>query len=269
MLVVNDPLPDVVRPALAVFSERLRAEFGPDLAGAYVHGSLALRDYRHGTSDIDFIVTLSRDVLAADRERIDRLHRELIRRDPLSRRLEGMYVSRQALDDRDFSRRFPYIKHGRLRSGGHRVGATARHMIREHGIALAGPPARELVPPVSAEDVEAEMDFNLNIYWARKAGQPLLYLFDEPVDFAVLTLPRIVHTLETGTMISKGAAAELLDARYPQWRPLLADVRGRFPSGDRARYPLGRLARAVATVRYIRAMIAETNRRHGLGPVRT
>jgi predicted nucleotidyltransferase len=265
MGVVTDLLPDVVRPALDRFSERLAAEFGPDLTGAYVHGSLALGDYRHGTSDVDFIVILSREVVATDRERIDRLHRELIRHVPLCRLLEGMYVSRKALEDRKLSRSCPYVKLGRLRRGGHRVGATARHMLREHGIALAGPPARELVPPVPADDVFAEMDFNLNVYWAKKARQPLLYLFDEPVDFAVLTLPRVVHTLDTGTMISKGAAAELLDTRYPQWRPLLADVRGRFPSGDRVRFPLGRVARAVATVRYIRAMIADANRRHGLG----
>lgn len=262
---MSDILPAVVRPALELFSERLAREFGPDLTGAYVHGSIALRDYRHGSSDIDIIVVLAREVTETDRKRIDRLHRELIRLVPLARLLEGMYVSREALEGRDFSRTFPYVKHGRRRRGGHRVGATARHMLREHAIALVGPPARELVPPVPAAEVVAEMDFNLNVYWARKARQPLLYLFDEPVDFAVLTLPRILHTLETGTMISKRAAAEVLDARYPQWRPLLDDVRGRFPSGDRSRFPLGRVARAVATVRYIRAMIADANRRHGLG----
>jgi predicted nucleotidyltransferase len=265
---VTDLLPDVVRPALDLFSERLAVEFARDLTGAYVHGSLALGDYRHGSSDIDFIVVLGRDVTAADRKRIDRLHRDLIRLVPEARLLEGMYLSREALRGRDVSRLFPYVKRGRLRRGGHRVGATARHMLREHGVALVGPLARELVPPVPSEDVVAEMDFNLNVYWAKKARQPLLYLFDAPVDFAVLTLPRILHTLETGTMISKGAAAELVDARYPQWRPLLADVRGRFPEGDHSRFPLGRIARAVATVRYIRAMIAEANRRHGLGPAR-
>jgi len=248
---VTRTLPEPVRPLLQLLSERLQSEFDADLAGVYVHGSIALGDYRHGSSDVDLLVVTERELVGDDRARVRRLHDGLRRDAPQASLLEGMYLSRAALSASDRAARHLYVKRGRLRPGGHRVGPTARAMARSHGVALFGPPAAELFPEVAPEAVVAEMDYNLNVYWARQLRRPYLYLFDAPVEFALLTLPRIVHTLETGTMISKGAAADLLRARYPQWEPLLAGT---------SSFPLGRLGRAVATIGYLRAMIEEGNR---------
>jgi hypothetical protein len=78
-------------------------------------------------------------------------------------------------------------------------------------------------------------------------------------------VPRILHTLETGTIISTRAAAGYLGARFPEWGPLLSDVRGRFFPSYSSPPLRARLARALAATRFVQAMIGHANRQHGLG----
>ena len=93
------------------------------------------------------------------------------------------------------------------------------------------------------------MDFNLNSYWRGRAARPWLFLATEMVDFVVATLPRILHTLETGTIISKPRAVELLAVRQPSWRALAEEVRGRMSDDDgRRRRRFGSFGRARVTL---------------------
>jgi hypothetical protein len=113
------------------------------------------------------------------------------------------------------------------------------------------------------------MHENLSVYWAARAARPWLFLFDSMVDFAVLTLPRILHTLETGEIISKRAAASWLERRCPEWRSLVADTRGRFyPLRSSVRWR-GRVRRAIATRRFVLAMIERGEGGRAGGRVRT
>ena len=90
-----------------------------------------------------------------------------------------------------------------------------------------------------------------------EAARPWLLLADATVDFAVTTLPRIIHTLEHGTIISKQQALTLLEERFPEWRDLLEDVRSR--SNGMVRLPVGSPARARRVVSFIHSMIAHGN----------
>ena len=253
---------------MGAFAEALEAAFGERLRGAYLHGSIALGAFDPVSSDADFLIVLDSIPSAADERRIADLHRQLQRRHGAARKLEGIYVAATDLAARDLESPRPYVKHGRLRGKGHRFGATARHMVREHGVALAGPEPRELVPAVPRGDIDAEMDFNLNVYWHGRQRQAYRFLFDAGVDFAVLTIGRILHTLENGTMISKRAAADYLDARFAEWRPLVGEVRGRFHPDRRSPGPFARPLRAVRTYRFVDSMIAFANERYRLPVVR-
>lgn len=261
-------LPKSVRDGLARYLCALESAFGPRLQAVYVHGSIALGDFDPVRSDVDFLTVLG-GLSKADLLPIRRLHRSLSSSHKWAGRLEGMYVVDSDLTGADYSRPHPYVKHGRVQRYGQRVGPTARHLLGQHGVVLEGPPPNTWLPPVPRAAIDAEMDFNLNVYWASKVKRPYLFLFNEMVDFAVLTLPRILHTLETGTMISKRRAADYIEARFPQWDGLVKDVRGRFYPAHESPPLSGRMGRAVATRRFIRAMIAHANCRHALGERRS
>ena len=200
---------------------------------------------------------------AASTSELRRLHRGLRGGVSGSRRLEGVYVTESDLARGDYDQRYPSIEWGILQPG--RVGPTARRVLRDHGVVLTGPSPGDLVPAIPSEALRTEMAFNLNRYWAPKVRRRLpMFVFNVPVDFAVLTIPRILHTLETGGIISKRAAADYLDSRFPEWKPLVDDVRSRFSSAPPATR-MNRITRALETRRFVLEMVDYANAQHGLG----
>ncbi len=249
---------------MAAHAAALDESFGSRRIGLYVHGSIALHDFDPRTSDVDFLAVLAGGIGAEDLRTIRGLHRRLLRTDPEARRLEGMYVPEADAALPNFVRPHPYVKQGRLRTRGHRVGPTARALVRERGLAVAGPAPVDVFREVPPDAIREEMDFNLNVYWAGRARRPYLFLFDRMADFAVLTVPRILHTLETGSMISKRRAADYLDARFPEWAHLVRDVRRRFHPGRSPSPILARPRRALLVRRFVREMITYADSRYGL-----
>ncbi len=97
-----------------------------------------------------------------------------------------------------------------------------RHVLREHGVALAGPVPRTLIDPVSAEELREAVRGILREWW-----KPMLV--DGPLlrnslyrCYAVLTMSRMLYTTRHGTIVAKPIAArwaqETADRR---WRPLV------------------------------------------------
>jgi len=123
--------------------------------------------------------------------------------------------------------------------------------VREHAVHVAGAAARDVIPAVTAAQLADEMRFNLDVYWRGRARRPWLFLVDDMVDFAVLTLPRIAYTIETGQVVSKPAAASWLRAREPRWRALIDEVTTRRARGTRT---IARLARMRETLRFVAAL---------------
>jgi hypothetical protein len=126
-------------------------------------------------------------------------------------------------------------------------------LVRERGIAIVGPPPAHVIGEVPEHALREEMDYNLNVYWRARASRLERLLFDAGVDFAVQTIPRILHTLESGTIISKRIAVERLRERFPEWCALTEPA-----------HLVRRLPRALETRRFILAMIAHANRTFGL-----
>ena len=108
-----------------------------------------------------------------------------------------------------------------------------RHVLRERGITLAGPPPATLIDPVSADDLRQAMR-DLLPRWAES-------LFSDPSDLArrgtqayvALSICRMLYTLETGAVASKReAAAWAGTALGEKWRDLVARAwRGRENPG--------------------------------------
>lgn len=224
---------------------------GDDLVGAYLHGSLAVGDFDQA-SDVDFLVVLRDDIPASDIGPLHELHRELCRLpSPWARSLEGSYAPAFALRRLTTEPRDPPGEprlDGQREPGMWRPGPYAypfwfvsedeapvrreydncqmvRWVLREKGVRLKGPPAAELVDPVSGGDLRREAAQVLlgnlerltpELSWFRSAyGQAS----------GVLICARALETLETGEVRSKRSAVAFARARLePRWADLVADA---------------------------------------------
>jgi len=108
--------------------------------------------------------------------------------------------------------------------------ALVRVVLREHGRALAGPPAAELVDAVDPADLRAEAERKLADYAAWAPEGPMTQ-WKQP--YLVLTFCRILRTIACGDVTSKRVAADLaLETLEERWHPLIrravADRRDRW-----------------------------------------
>lgn len=200
---------------------------GPHLIGMYLDGSLTSGDFDRD-SDIDFVVVTDTEISAELFLALQEMHQRIAALDSwCAIELEGSYLSQAAIRryDRDHARH-PRLQRGkeeRLEMVQHKEDwLIHRHVLRERGLTLVGPAPQTLIDPVSPNAL-------------RRAMLPVLqgwavYILNHPAEitkrgyqsYTVLSLCRILYTLQTGGVASKPVAArwaqETLD---PRWKPLI------------------------------------------------
>ncbi len=215
-----------VNAVLAELVREIRAILGPELVGVYLYGSLSLGDFDPASSDVDFLAvtrdTLSSEALAA----LGALHARLVMSMlPYANKLEGWYFTRPAL-------RYPVPDEPQqatigadwpfgLQAPG-AVWVIERHIVREHGLTVFGPPPRELIDPVTPEALRAATSFLLRDFWALQLDGPDWLRTRDYQAFAILTMCRALHTLHTGRLVSKPVAATWAQQHLtPPWPALI------------------------------------------------
>jgi len=207
---------------LAELVDQARSALGDDLVGAYLQGSFALGD-ADAESDCDFLVVtrwgLSHEQCASLRA----FHAELPHRPGTwNRHLEGSYAPVDELADlASVGRPWPYVDHGHdtLVPDPHCNTEVTRWILREHGIRLAGPATRTLLPAVPAEALQARMA--AEIPQAVRAWERQERWLAWDTRYAPATMARMWFTRVHGAVASKKAAMTWLAAR-PEGRPWAA-----------------------------------------------
>ena len=221
----------------------VRATLGENFVGAYLQGSFAVGDADEH-SDVDFVVVTGNDVSDEEEARLQELHARLYALEvPWAQHLEGSYVPRELIRSVDPERTpFLYLDNGArtLIRDPHCNTAVVRWSLREQGIVLAGPDPKQLVEPVSPEQlrVEARQAVREYLAWApepTKAGG--MSRWKQP--YLVVTFCRLLHTIECGRVASKREASLwALGALAPQWQPLIqAAIDDRPDPWTRVRQP--------------------------------
>ncbi len=200
---------------------------GRHLVGMYLDGSLAMGDF-DASSDIDFVVVTDEKVgddlfsaLRAMHDRIATLDSKW------ALHLEGSYISQQALERYDPAQALhPNIEWGkgeRLKMVQHdEAWQTHRYVLREHGITLMGPSPRTLIAPVSPDDLRQAMLCVLRRWAAPILDDPRPTKYRGYQSYIVLSLCRILYTLEYGTVVSKRVAARWArESLGERWVPLI------------------------------------------------
>jgi predicted nucleotidyltransferase len=196
---------------------------GDNFCGAYLQGSFAVGD-ADAHSDVDFIVVVEDDVTPEQLAELQALHRRLYALPSTwAQHLEGSYVPREVLRRPDPERRpLLYLDNGgtELALDNHDNTTVVRWSLRKHGIVLAGPEPRELVDPIAADALRAEMHWALGLW--RAWFQSIDSISRRALAVAVLSHARILHTVAVGEVTSKRAAGEwALHALDPEWATLI------------------------------------------------
>lgn len=210
---------------LAALLAGSRALLGDDLFGMYLFGSLASGGFDAETSDIDFVVVTRTEPHARQAE-FGALNRQLqASGSPWAAKLEGSFLPLHVFEDfNPACTTFPTIGMGGWYGLDHKgiEHALQRFMLREHGIALAGPAPASFIAPVGADALKAETLDVLQGWWQSQFDDPVRLKRRGYQAYAVLTMCRMLYTLETGGVASKPAAARWARPRVAeQWRSLI------------------------------------------------
>jgi hypothetical protein len=206
------PYPDVNQAVLALCSQ-IKEILQGCFAGMYLDGSLASGDFDPRASDIDFVVTTTRALRDEQVAALTALHARFAAGDsPWAERIEGSYIPRDVLGAYDPLRApagyFPRIELGSpLRVVAHESDwLFHRAILREQGIAVAGPAPRDWLEPVAPEALRRAVADNLAIWWAGMLDEPGPLHDPRYRAYAFLTMCRMLYTLEQGRIASKPAA---------------------------------------------------------------
>lgn len=226
-----DAVPAEITAQLSQSLEVIRKHLESTLLAVYLYGSATdggLKPY----SDIDLLVTVS--------TRIDNATRQVLVTDLLTisappgqseilRALEVTIVVRNDVVPWQYPPRrelqFGEWQREEIRAGIFEPAVIDADLtilltkVRQHGIALAGPPAKNFFESIPESDLVKTLAATLD-FW----NSPLDWEGDEK--HVVLTLARIWYSAATGQIIPKDAAADWAMERLPvKYQPVLLEAR--------------------------------------------
>jgi predicted nucleotidyltransferase len=220
------PYPDVneiLNLLLASVKEILQEQF----VGMYLYGSLSSGDFNPETSDIDFLVVTTDFLSEGTIEKLEEMHKQTWARS-LKRagELEGSYIPTDLIRRHDPNGApCPTVNEGKFfvdQRGSDWI--IQRHVVRECGVVVEGPDPETLIDFVSPEDIRNAVKGILHEWWFPMLDEPS-WLRDNKNGyraFAVITMCRVLHALETGTMVSKPKAIQWARTKLDdQWKQLI------------------------------------------------
>ncbi|MGZ3584862.1 MAG: aminoglycoside adenylyltransferase domain-containing protein [Ktedonobacterales bacterium] len=235
-----------VNAVLQLLLQRIQPLLGAHFLGMYLCGSLALGDFDPDSSDIDLIVVTDAELGDEFVVRLGDMHALFAASpSPWTSRIEVVYIPRDTLlhPTRQSVAHYPQIEKGTglfkapLESGW----LFQCSVLREHGIAIAGPDPRTLIDPISADDIRRAAAVAADAIageWLRQAQHDPDWLAwmkcREHHAFVVLTLCRLLYSLDAGSVASKPAAAHWAQQKHGAlWITLIAEaLAGQHERGD-------------------------------------
>ena len=220
------PYPDV-NAVLDVLLSDVQAILGNQFVGMYLYGSLAGNDFNPETSDIDFLVVTADDLPGETLSALQAMHARIAANDSKwAAELEGSYIPRHALRRYDPT----YARHPHIDRGGASLGVEQhdsdwiiqRHVLRERGVVLAGPAPHTLIDADQPNDLRWAVLEMLRGWWASMLTDPTRLRSPGYQAYAVLTMCRMLYTLQHGTIVSKPTAARWAQAALSEpWLALI------------------------------------------------
>ena len=218
------PYPEL-NAVLRELVESAQIVLGDSLVAVYLQGSFAVGDFDLH-SDVDFIIVVEEKLSADQLLALQIMHERIFNLEcEWARHLEGSYFPTDVL--RDYAQRGDplwYLDNGSrsLIESLHDNTIVVRWVVRQHGIALAGPDPVTLVDPIPVEALRREILEGMHSWGAQILADPEIINNRFFQTFAVLHYCRLLHDLHTGFPGSKRAATQWAKANLdPSWAGLI------------------------------------------------
>lgn len=221
-----DDVNELLNLLLTNVKEILKDEF----VGMYLYGSLSSGDFNPKSSDVDFLVVTTDYLSEKTIAELEATHNQTwatsLKR---AGKLEGAYIPKELIrkhNPNGFP--VPTINEGKFyldTPGSDWV--IQRHIVRECGVVLEGPDPKTLIDFVSAEDIRKSIMGVLHEWWFPMLENPnwLQENDDGYRSFAVITMCRVLHGLEHGTITSKPKAVQWARTKVDsRWHSLIDDA---------------------------------------------
>lgn len=219
---ISYPTPyPAVNSVLQVLLPDIQAVLGDQFIGMYLYGSLAYGGFDQD-SDVDFVVATHSELPEALFSGLQSMHTRIAKLDSwCATQLEGSYIPLQALRQYDPVRvlhlhidRGPgeclermHIEDPVLSRAWWGGWVLLRAALFEKGITLTGPAPQSLVEPVSSEDLKQATLAILPGWAVPLQKHPAELAHRGYQSYTVLTLCRMLYTLENAAIASKPVAA--------------------------------------------------------------
>jgi len=196
-----------------------------NFVAACLQGSFAVGDFdRH--SDCDFIIAINHELSDSQVRSLQAMHEQIYDLEPeWAKHLEGSYFPTAVL--RDSTQRGTelwYLDNGSrvLVKSPHDNTVVVRWILREKGVALAGPHPSTLINPIPSELLRREILASFTEWGEQILADPQQINSRFYQTFAVLSYCRMLHDLHTGTIGSKRSGAEWAKRHVdPSWAALI------------------------------------------------
>jgi Domain of unknown function (DUF4111) len=212
-----------VESLLDDLTARIRGVLGDQLLALYLWGSYVVGDFDPRLSDLDLVGALAADLAAEAFAALEAMHDALARDYPRwTDRIEVRYATVATLDRPAEGGEIVSISPGeplnRRRSD--ERWQIDWYVARERGVALYGPPPRELLAPISREQFVASVRANVASMGDR--GDWLDHLRGHRGQaYAILLLCRALRATTHGDQLSKPAAGRWAQGELPEWAGLI------------------------------------------------
>ena len=214
-----------VNAILGLVLANTQAVLGEQFTGMYLFGSLTSGDFNLHSSDIDYVVVTAGELPGELISKLEAMHAEIAASGlAWAQKLEGFYFSPSILRRFEPGQNYPSIgADWDFRMGGQGTeGVIQRFNLREQGIVLAGPPLKDLIDPVTSDQIRQATYDLLIEWWVPMLTDATRLASSEYQAYAVLTMCRMLYTLQTSEIVSKPAAARwAMDHLGPRWADLI------------------------------------------------
>jgi hypothetical protein len=214
-----------VNQAVQLLLETVQETLGKYFVGLYLHGSLASGDFNLENSDIDFVVVTTQELPDKMIPMLEAAHQRVwASKLEWSTRLEGSYFPLKSYyrhNPGDPPR--PHVYQEKFFISRQETDwIINRHILRETGVVISGPPLKPMIAPILKSDIRWTVVEGLRTDWAPRLNNREWITPPQNQNFVVLTNCRALYTLKYGTLKSKPASARwALKALGRRWRDLI------------------------------------------------
>ncbi|KNF10207.1 hypothetical protein CLPU_1c03720 [Gottschalkia purinilytica] len=267
---MNERIPNILKPLLNEYVVKLKDCYKDNIFGVYIYNSVALGAFDVNKSDIDILTIINRDFTNEEIVKLKVIHDELKSKFKYAKKMEGMYIRIDNLGKVNSEiEPYVYFENGKLHdSGYYDINYVTWWTLKNNGIEINSPSISELNIDINWNHILLTMNYNLNDYWKKKSDKKLIFLLDEWVEFSVLTLCRILFTLDNKKISSKCEALKYTMNCVPDdWKLLVKEaMRIRENSSKKSLYK-SRIRRSKETKKFIKYIINYCNEKYELSSV--